>query len=97
MMLGTCILYTVESGVTSLLCQLVSISGHQDGYIVGFTVRQVFQHDSESPQDVSYIVPNNSKICIYGTVFRVRGETIRATLQDRTSSARREALPSERQ
>jgi hypothetical protein len=83
MVLGTCIVRAADGRIEGLTPESVSISGHQDGYIVGFTVRQVFRHDSPSPQEVSYIVPNNSKICMYGTTFRVGGETVTAVVEEK--------------
>jgi hypothetical protein len=43
-------------------------------------VKQVFCHNLAAPADVRYIVPNDSKICMYDTTFRIGSETIKVLL-----------------
>jgi hypothetical protein len=64
----------------------VSIIGEQGGFIVCFTVKQVFYHTSPSPADVRYIIPNDIKICMYDTEFRVGSETIKVVLEEKKAA-----------
>jgi hypothetical protein len=80
MVLGTCVIFT-STGRSSLKPESISITGEQDGFIVVFTVKQLFRHTSPSTADVRYIVPNNSKICIYDTTFRIGSRVIKVVLQ----------------
>jgi hypothetical protein len=83
MVLGACVIWTPNSAIKSLHPDSIKIEGQQAMFIAGFTVSQVFKHDLPSPQQVSYIVPNNSKICMYDTTFRIGGETIRPVLEEK--------------
>jgi hypothetical protein len=80
MVLGTCVILN-ESGRSALKPESITISGQQHGFIVNFTVKQVFRRSSSVAEDIRYIVPNNSKICMYGTTFRIGGEEIRVSLE----------------
>jgi hypothetical protein len=73
MVLGTCVVFTSE-GRNPLSPQSISIVGKQDGFIVVFTVKQVFQHSLSGGADVRYIVPNNCTMCMYDTKFRLEGD-----------------------
>lgn len=82
MVLGACVVVG-PGGMTSIKPESISIIGEQDGFIVGFTVVQAFVHGGSTSADVRYIIPTNSKMCVYDTVFRVGSETIRAVLQEK--------------
>jgi hypothetical protein len=58
----------VSDGIRSdLPWNAVTVSGVQTDFIVQVTVTQRFTNPSPNPIDVSYVVPNNSKICLYET------------------------------
>jgi hypothetical protein len=85
MVLSACVVDGPE-GKTTLKPESISITGEQDHFIVGFTVRQGFRHSLSSPTDVSYIIPTHNKLCIYDTIFRVGDATIRATLEEKSAA-----------
>jgi serine/threonine protein kinase len=67
----------------TLTPESVSITGQQDGFIVGLTVCQRFRLPSPGPPEISYIVPNRGKICMYDTTFRVGDRFIKPMLEER--------------
>jgi hypothetical protein len=85
MVLGTCVILN-ESGRTSLKPESIIISGKQSGFLVNFTVKQLFRHSLPDAQDIRYLVPNNSKICMYGTTFRIGDEEIRVVLEEKKAA-----------
>jgi hypothetical protein len=85
MVLGTCVILTQSSRIP-LKPESITISGQQDGFLVHFTVKQIFCHSSTDAHDVRYIVPNNSKICMYGTTFRIGDEEIRVSLEEKKAA-----------
>jgi hypothetical protein len=50
---------------------------------VVFTVNQVFEHSWPNGVDVRYIMPNNSKICMYSATFRVGTDGITVNLEEK--------------
>ena len=58
----------------------VLIKGCLREFIADFTVLQTFQHSETA--EVSYIIPNNSKICIYDTTFYVGDEVIKPEITE---------------
>jgi hypothetical protein len=75
-------LVSVSEGIRSPLPRnSVTVAGVQTGFIVSFTVTQRFTNPKPSSVDVSYLVPNNCKICLYETTFRLRGEVIKPRLE----------------
>jgi hypothetical protein len=85
MTLGTCVVFT-PAGRAPLTPESVSITGVQDGFLLAFTVKQLFRHSSDSPADVRYIVPNNNKLCMYGTTFRIGDQVIHVSLQEKQAA-----------
>jgi hypothetical protein len=81
--LGTCIVRGPGAAIHELVPVSISITGQQDGFVVGFVVRQRFKHGAPAPQDLSYIVPNNSKICMDDTTLRIGSEVIKAVLEEK--------------
>ena len=61
----------------------VSIRGCLRGFIADVTVLQRFQQDEQESAEMSYIVPNNSKICIYDTTFYVGDEVIKPRVEEK--------------
>lgn len=47
----------------------VIVDGNQHVLIFNFEMSQIFVHDEPNPQEISYIFPNDLKICIYDTTF----------------------------
>jgi len=66
----------------------VSIHGTRHGFIISFAVRQTFEHAEAGPQELSYIVPNNPKICMYGTTFTIGDEVIKPRIQEKDEAER---------
>jgi hypothetical protein len=87
MTLGTCC-YNSDQGRKPMDPTAISIVGKQSGFIVSFTVTQTFKNNSDKQIEISYLVPNNSKICMYGTVFRIGTEVIRPTIQEKKAAER---------
>jgi uncharacterized protein YegL len=82
MVFGTCVIRD-GSDMNQLNPESMSIIGEQDGFIVTFTVTLLFRHSSPSLANICYITPNNCKICIYGTTFRIGSTVIPMSLQDK--------------
>jgi hypothetical protein len=64
----------------------VSIDGIQQGFLISFKVVQRFRNPKSTAGDISYRVPNNSKMCMYDTTFRLRGEVIKPHLHEKTAA-----------
>ena len=58
----------------------VEVKGEELGLLVNFEVTQTFYHEESSPKEVSYIFPNDLKMCIYDTTF-VGEEIIKPKLE----------------
>ena len=74
MVLGSVLICIPEKGKSRISPREVSIRGCLRGFIADVTVVQKFQQDEQESAEMSYIVPNNSKICIYDTTFYVGDE-----------------------
>ena len=61
----------------------VSIRGCLHGFIADVTVRQTFQQDTHEAVEMTYIVPNNLKICIYDTTFYVGDQVIKPKVEEK--------------
>ena len=61
----------------------VTITGCLRGFIGDFTVRQDFKQDIADVIEMSYIVPNNMKMCIYDTTFYVGDEIIKPQIEEK--------------
>jgi hypothetical protein len=85
MVLGTCVISS-PSGRTALRPESIVISGKQEGFLVTLTVKQVFRHSCGEAQNICYLVPNNSKICMYGTTFRIGDDEIRVFLEEKKAA-----------
>jgi hypothetical protein len=83
MVLGTCIIRPANAPIEALRPESITIDGAQDGFVVGFTIRQIFKHESAIAEEMSYIVPNNSKICMYDTTFRIGSDIIKAIIEEK--------------
>ncbi|KAK8872015.1 von Willebrand factor A domain-containing protein 5A [Tritrichomonas musculus] len=59
----------------------VQIKGNQCGLLFNFELIQTFYHTQQNPQEVSYLFPNDLKICIYDTTFVVGKEIIKPKLE----------------
>jgi hypothetical protein len=82
MVLGTCVVHLPE-GRQQLAPHSISIEGVQSGFIVSFTVKQAFTHSHGGAKEMSYIVPNNSKLCMYDTTFRIGSEVIKPKIHEK--------------
>ena len=58
----------------------VKIEGVQRGLLVNFEVTQTFYHTEKEAKEVSYVFPNDLKICIYDTTFVDGDEIIKPKL-----------------
>ena len=65
----------------------IEILGVQKGLILNFEVKQIFQHSQPQPQEISYIFPDDFKMCIYDLKFAVGDKIIKPELK-----AKNEAL-----
>jgi hypothetical protein len=75
-------LVSISQGIRSDLPRhSVTVTGVQTGFIVSFTIIQRFTNPSANSADIAYLVPSNSKICIYETTFRLRDEVIKPRLE----------------
>jgi hypothetical protein len=86
MVLGTCVICRPQDRPVGLPPESITITGEQDGFLLHFVVKQVFRHFSSTAEDVRYIVPNNSKICMYGTTFRIGSEEVLIELTEKTAA-----------
>jgi hypothetical protein len=85
MTLGTiCVLS--PGGRTALSPEAVTIEGIQHGFVVTFKITQRFRNSTSDSVDCSYIIPNNMKICLYETTFRLRGEVIKPRLERKAAA-----------
>jgi hypothetical protein len=80
MVLG-CICAISDDGRNALSPESVTVDGVQHGFVVSLRVTQCFKNSTAGPIDLSYIIPNNVKICLYDTTFRLRGEIIKPRLE----------------
>jgi hypothetical protein len=80
MVLGTICIIS-DTGRTQLTPEAVTIEGVQHGFLVSAKIMQRFRNAENSPVDLSYLIPNNSKICFYDTTFRLRDEVIKPRLE----------------
>ena len=87
MVLGSCVVYTPETGRKQLSPIQVSVTGTMRGLIAAFTITQEFRHRESFPADVSYIIPTNNKLCLYETVFYVGDEVIKTQLEQKNVGA----------
>ncbi|KAK8838496.1 von Willebrand factor A domain-containing protein 5A [Tritrichomonas musculus] len=61
----------------------VEINGFQKGLIMNLEVTQTFQNKSEKNVEISYIFPNDMKICIYGITFVLGNKIINPIIRER--------------
>ena len=81
--LGSVLICIPEKGKRRISPREFSIRGCLRGFIADVTVLQRFQHDEQESVELSYIVPNNSKICIYDTTFYVGDEVIKPRVEEK--------------
>lgn len=74
MTFGTCCI-SRNNDLFKLKPKYVKIEGVQKGFIVNFEMIQAFRINSPESQEISYIFPNDLKMCIYDTTFMI-GDTI---------------------
>jgi hypothetical protein len=86
MVLGTCVVFSPRGERSAIPPTTITINGEQDGFLVVFTIKQVFLHTSADPVEIRYIVPNNSKLCLYGTTFRIGDRVITVSLQEKATA-----------
>ena len=79
MSFGSCCI--VDNSRYSLMnAKSVEVKGEELGLLVNFEVTQTFYHEKSDPKEVSYIFPNDLKMCIYDTTF-VGEEIIKPKLE----------------
>jgi hypothetical protein len=86
MSLGTLCVVS-DTGRRRLDPDAVTIEAVQQGFVVSLKITQRFTNSTPNPVDAAYVIPNNSKICLYGTTFRLRDEVITPKLE-RLSAAK---------
>lgn len=74
MAFGTCCI-SRDNDLFKLKPKYVKIEGVQKGFIVNFEMIQAFRINSIESQKISYIFPNDLKMCIYDTTFMI-GDTV---------------------
>lgn len=79
MVFGSCCTLT-KNRLTAMKAKSVKIEGFQRGLIVNFEVTQTFYHTNKSAKEISYVFPNDFKICIYEVTFVVGDEIIKPKL-----------------
>ena len=74
----------------------IIINGFQRSLIVNFEVEQSFYHSEKNVKEISYIFPNDFKICIYDTTFIVGDEIIKPKIksQEEAKATYKEAVDS---
>lgn len=82
MVFGSCCIVD-DDRVKSMNTKSVKIEGVQRGLLVNFEVTQTFYHTEKEEKKVSYVFPNDLKICIYDTTFVVGDEIIKPKLQSK--------------
>ncbi|KAK8842130.1 von Willebrand factor A domain-containing protein 5A [Tritrichomonas musculus] len=82
MVFGTCCIL-IDDHIKSMNTKSVKIEGVQRGLLVNFEVTQTFIHTEKEAKEVSYVFPNDLKICIYDTTFVVGDEIIKPKLQSK--------------
>jgi Ca-activated chloride channel family protein len=85
MALGTICIIS-DTGRTQLSPEAVTIDGIQHGFVVSMKITQRFKNTESAPVDLSYLIPNNSKICLYDTTFRLRDEVIKPRLERKAAA-----------
>ncbi|OHT14129.1 von Willebrand factor type A domain containing protein [Tritrichomonas foetus] len=85
MVFGSCCIL-VDNKFKSMTAKAMRISGTQRNLIARFDVEQVFEHSEAEPKEVSYVFPNDMKICIYDTTFIVGTEVIKPKLQSKETA-----------
>ena len=84
MVLGSCTILIPGSSRKERLSPIaVSMNAELRGMIAKVKIRQEFKHTASVACDVTYIVPNNSKICMYDTTFTVGNEVIKPKLEEK--------------
>lgn len=81
---STCILY--QNVFLKLKPKKVSINGTQKGMLLNLEIRQTFENEACDPMDISYIFPNDLKMCIYDLTFVIGDKTIKPKLVDRNEA-----------
>ena len=61
----------------------VTIEGAQQGLILNLEITQTFKNNQSTPQQISYIFPNDMKLCIYDTTFIVGDKMIKPQMTTR--------------
>ena len=67
----------------TILMTLYKISGKQYETFCNFTVQQKFKNISSEPVEVCYTFPNDSKYCIYDSLFIINGNEIKPTIKQK--------------
>ena len=75
MIIGSCC-YLTNEGKQNIDAKSIKIYGIQRSLLVNFEVEQTFSHSEKEPKEITYLFPNDNKICIYDITFIVGEEII---------------------
>ena len=80
MAFGTCCISQYNNRLYKLKPKYVNIEGIQKGFIVNFEMTQAFRINTTESEEISYIFPNDMKMCIYDTTFTIGDKIIKPQL-----------------
>lgn len=61
----------------------IKIEGFQKGLLLNFEFKQIFKHSQPQPEKISYIFPNDCKMCVYDVTFVVGDKIIKPEIKSR--------------
>ncbi|KAK8840937.1 von Willebrand factor A domain-containing protein 5A [Tritrichomonas musculus] len=79
---GTCCILNNDNQ-RCMEIESVQINGFQRGLLVNFEIIQSFIHHEKEAKEVSYMFPNDLKICIYDTTFIIGDEIIKPQIKSK--------------
>ncbi|KAK8892617.1 von Willebrand factor A domain-containing protein 5A [Tritrichomonas musculus] len=82
MLFGSCC-FLNENRMNNMNTKSIKINGVQSELLVNFEIIQTFYHSEKEAKEVSYVFPNDLKICIYDTTFVVGEKIIKPKLQSK--------------
>lgn len=67
--------------LTELLPRSCFVEASLSGFIAQFKVRQVFKYEGEDASDLTYLFPDNRKLCLCDMTFEIAGEIIKPHIE----------------
>ena len=75
-----------DSSIETMALKSVEIKGEQKELLNNFEITQIFIHSKPEGQEISYVFPNDMKICIYDLTFVVGSEIIKPTIKSKDNA-----------